>query len=104
LNVGDLLFAISEAGLTLKASMTEDTLKVFPAENLTPELVAAIKEHKAEIIEIMRQDEEIRRTGKIRFEWQVFELAREYFGLDDQGSARIPRGDEVSAERKRPKA
>jgi hypothetical protein len=88
LNVGDVLFAISEAGLTLKASMTKDTLKVFPAENLTPELVAAITEHKAEIIKIMREDEEIRRTGKIRFEWQVFELAREHFGLDDKGSAR----------------
>jgi TubC N-terminal docking domain len=88
LNVGDVLFAISEAGLTLEASMTNDTLKVFPAENLTPELVAAIKEHKAEIIKIMREDEEIRRTGKIRFESQVFELAHEYFGLDDRGGAR----------------
>jgi hypothetical protein len=88
LTVGDVLSAISNAGLTLKASMTEDTLKVFPAENLTPELVAAIKEHKAEIIKIMREDEEIRRTGKIRFESQVFELARDYFGMDDKGSAR----------------
>jgi hypothetical protein len=88
LNVGDLLFAISEAGLTLEASMTKDTLKVFPAENLTPELVAAIKEHKTEIIKIMREDEEIRRIGKIRFEWQVFELAREYFGFDDKGGTR----------------
>ena len=88
MNVGDTLYAISEAGLTLKASMTTDSLKVFPAENLTPELVAAIKEHKTEIIKIMREDEEIRRTGKIRFEWQVFELAREYFGSDYKESAR----------------
>jgi hypothetical protein len=87
-SVGDTLNAISEAGLTLEASMTNDMLKVFPAENVTPELVAAIKEHKGEIIKIMREDEEIRRTGKIRFEWQVFELAREFFGLDDKGSAR----------------
>ena len=88
MNVGDTLYAISEAGLTLEESMTKNTLKVFPAENLTPELVAAIKEHKAEIIKVMREDEEIRRTGKIRFESQVFKLAREYFGLDDKGSAR----------------
>jgi hypothetical protein len=27
-------------------------------------------------------------TGAIRLEWQVFELAREYFGLDDKGDAR----------------
>jgi hypothetical protein len=88
LNVGDTLYAISEAGLTLEASMTNDTLKVFPAENVTPELVAAIKEHKGEIINIMREDEEIRCTGKIQFESQVFDLAREYFGLDDKGSTR----------------
>jgi hypothetical protein len=87
LNVGDTLFAIAEAGLTLKASMTKDILKAYPAENLSPELVEAIKEHKGEIIKIMREDEEIRRTGKIRFESQVFELAREYFGLDDKGGA-----------------
>jgi hypothetical protein len=88
LNVGDTLYAISEAGLALEESMTKNTLKVFPAKNLTPELVAAIKENKAEIIKVMREDEEIRRTGKIRLESQVFELAREFFGLDDKGSAR----------------
>jgi hypothetical protein len=88
LNVGDTLFAISEAGLTVIASKIEYTLKVRPAKNLTPELIAAIKEHKTEIIEIMREDEQIRRTGVIQIESQVFELAREYFGLDDKGSAR----------------
>jgi hypothetical protein len=45
LNVGDTLHAISEAGLTLKTSKTEDTLKVYPAEKLTPELASAIREH-----------------------------------------------------------
>jgi hypothetical protein len=87
LNVGDTLYAISEAGLTLKASKTEDILKVYPAENITPELAAAIKEHKAEIIRIMREDEEMRRTGIIQSERQVFEMAREYFGLDRRGGA-----------------
>jgi hypothetical protein len=84
LNVRDTLYAIADAGLTLKASMTKDTLKVFPVENLIPELVAAIKEHKAEFIKIMREDEQIRRTGIIWCKSQVFELAREYFGMDDQ--------------------
>ena len=37
MNVGDVLFAISEAGLTLTASNTQDTLKVYPAEKLTLE-------------------------------------------------------------------
>jgi hypothetical protein len=81
------LFAISEAGLTLTASKTEDTLKVYPAENITPELAAAIKEHKAEIIRIMREDEEMRSTGIIQSERQVFELAREYFGLNEKDGA-----------------
>jgi hypothetical protein len=66
LNVGDTLYAISEAGLTLTASKTEDTLKVYPAEKLTLELTAAIKEHKADIIRITREDEEMRRTGIIQ--------------------------------------
>ena len=82
MNVRDTLFAISEAGLTLKSSETEDTLKVYPVEKLTPELAAAIKEHKAQIIQIMREDEEMRRTGIIQSERQVFELTREYFGED----------------------
>jgi hypothetical protein len=81
LSVGDTLYAISEAGLTLTASKTEDTLKVYPAENITPELAAAIKEHKADIICILREDEEMRRTGIVQSERQVYELAREYFGF-----------------------
>ena len=52
MNVGDTLYAISEAGLTLKVSKTEDILKAYPAKRLTPEVTAAIKEHKADIIRI----------------------------------------------------
>jgi L-aminopeptidase/D-esterase-like protein len=84
LSVGDTLFAISEAGLTVAAGKTEDTLKVYPAERISPELAAAIKVHKADIIKVMREDEEMRRTGVIQSERQVFEMAREYFGLDSK--------------------
>jgi hypothetical protein len=77
LSVGDVLLAISEAGLTL--GETEGTLKVYPAENISPQLAEAIKEHKAEIIRILGEDEEMRRTGIIQSERQVFELARELF-------------------------
>ena len=77
MRVGDVMFAIAEAGLTLTAGKTEDTLKVFPAERLTSDLAAAIKEHKVAIIRIMREDEEMRRTGIIQSERQVFELARD---------------------------
>jgi hypothetical protein len=85
LSVGDVLLAISEAGLTLTASKTEDTLKVYPAENITRELAEAIREHKAEIIRTLRDDEEMCRTGIIQSERQVFELARKYFKLDMKG-------------------
>jgi hypothetical protein len=88
LSAGDVLFAISEAGLTLKAGKIEDTLRVYPAEKLTPELVVAIKEHKEEIIRIMHEDAEMRRTGIIQCERQVFELTRDYFGLDAEGNTR----------------
>ena len=87
MNVGDTLFAISEAGLKLKVGKTEDTLKVYPADKLTPELATAIKEHKSAIIRIVREDEEMRRTGIIQSERQVFELAREHFGLNEKEGA-----------------
>jgi hypothetical protein len=32
------------------------------------------------------EDEEMRRTGTIQAERQVFELAREYFGANEKGS------------------
>ncbi len=82
MSVGGTLYAISEAGLTVRTSMTEDTLKVYPAERISPQLAAAIKLHKADIIQVLREDEEMRRTGVMQSERQVFEMAREYFGLD----------------------
>jgi hypothetical protein len=85
LRVGVVLFALSEAVLSLTASKTDDTLKVYPAENITPELAAAIKEYKSEIIRITREDEEMRRTSIIQSERQIFDLAQEFFGKDRQG-------------------
>ena len=83
MSVGDTLHAISEAGLTLEASEAGNTLKVYPAERISPELAAAIKEHKTDILRIVQEDEEMRRTGVIQSERQVFEMAREYFGLNN---------------------
>jgi hypothetical protein len=85
LSVGDVLLAISVAGLSLTASKTDDTLKVYPAENITPELAAAIKEYKSEVIRITREDEEMGRTGNIQSERQVFNLAQEFVSKDTQG-------------------
>jgi hypothetical protein len=41
LSIRDVLYAISEARLALTASKTEDTLKVYSAAHITPELAAA---------------------------------------------------------------
>ena len=88
MSVGDVLFAVAEAGLTLKASMTEDTLRAYPAARLTQELAAVIKENKADIIRIVREDELMRHTSVIQSERRVFEMAREYFGLNSpEGTA-----------------
>ncbi len=80
MRVGELLFRIAEAGITLTCSKTEDRLNAKPTSALTPDLIKEIKEHKMEIIQIMREDEEMRRTGIIQSERQVFDLAREFFG------------------------
>ena len=79
MSVGDVLFAVSRAGLKLEAGETADVLKAYPAERLTAQLAVAIREHKARIVRILREDEEMRRTGIIQSERQVFELARELF-------------------------
>lgn len=83
MNVGDTLQAISQAGLTVTTA--EGALKVHPAEKITPELATDIKANKVGIIKILHEDEEMERTGVIQSERQVFELAREYFGLEQNG-------------------
>jgi TubC N-terminal docking domain len=84
MHVGELLYRISEAGITLTCGRIEDRLNAKPTSALTPELIEGIKEHKMEIIRIKREDEEMRRTGIIQSERQVFELAREHFGLNEK--------------------
>jgi TubC N-terminal docking domain len=85
--VGELLYQIDKAGVLLSYFADEDRLNAKPTAALTPELIAEIREHKSEIIKIMREDEEMRRTGIIQSERQVFGLAREYFGLDQREGA-----------------
>lgn len=87
MRVGELLYQVAEHGVTLRCGRTEDRLHYSPAGTLPPKLIAELKEHKAEIIRIMREDEEFRRTGIVQSERQVFEMAREYFGLNGKGGA-----------------
>jgi hypothetical protein len=79
MQVGELLCQITEQGVTLRCGKNEDRLHYTPAGALPPNLVAELKEHKRKVIQILREDEEFRRTGRIQSERQVFDLARDYF-------------------------
>jgi hypothetical protein len=59
-------------------------LQFSPPGALSPELVAQLKEYKAEIL---KEDAEFHRTGVIQSERQVFELARERFDRNEEGGA-----------------
>jgi hypothetical protein len=84
MNVGELLCQIDQHGVTLRCEQTEDRLHYTPAGALPQDLVADLKKHKQEVIQILREDEEYRRTGIIQCERQVFDLARDYFGGDGE--------------------
>jgi hypothetical protein len=80
MHVGELLYRIAEHGVSLRCGRRKDRLHYAPAGALPPELVAELEEHKQEIIRILREDEELRRSGTIQSERQVFGLARDHFG------------------------
>ena len=82
MQVGELLFQIAEQGATLRCGRTEEWLHYTPAGALPPELIDELKAHKQEVIRILREDEEFKRTGLIQSERQVFDLARSLFGGD----------------------
>jgi TubC N-terminal docking domain len=82
MHIGELLCQIDEQGVTLRCGKTKDRLRYAPAGALPPDLLAELKEHKTEVIQILRENEEYRQTGIIQCERQVFDLARDYFRDD----------------------
>jgi TubC N-terminal docking domain len=85
--VGELLRLVAEHGAELRRGEAEDSLQFAPPGALPPELVVELKEHKVEIIRILREDEEMHHTGIIQSERQVFEVARKHFGLGSERGA-----------------
>jgi hypothetical protein len=85
LSARTLLEELRERGVELVAD--GEQLLYRPRNIVTPGLATAIKEHKADIIRILREDEEMRRTGIIQSERQVIHLAREHFGLNEKDGA-----------------
>jgi hypothetical protein len=71
MHTGTLLSLIAEHGVSLRCGRAADRLHYAPAGALPPELVAKLKERKQELIRILREDEELRRTGKIQSERQI---------------------------------
>ena len=55
--VQEVLLEVARRGITLRCGRTEDRLGARPKSRLTTELMADLKAHKAEIIEIMREDQ-----------------------------------------------
>ena len=86
MHIRDLLIKIAEHNITLTCGRTEERLNAKPAAALTPELIAELREHKAQIIRIMLEDERLREdrrleeTGIIQSKRQALELIREQFG------------------------
>ena len=87
MRVGELLYRIDRAGVIISYFADEDRLNAKPTSALTPELIEDIRQHKQEIVQILREDEEMRRTGIIQSERQVFDLAHKFFG-DDREEAK----------------
>jgi hypothetical protein len=87
MRVGELLDRIDRDGITLSYFAHEDRLNAKPASALTPGVIEEIRLYKQEIIQIMREDEELRETGIIRSERQVFNLAHECLGTGEKGGA-----------------
>ena len=80
MHVGELLYRVSKHGASLRCGRTEDRLSYSPGGALPLELIAELKDHKQEIIQILREDEKLRHTGVIQSEREVFDLAQEFFG------------------------
>jgi hypothetical protein len=83
MRVGELLYRVDRAGVILSYFADEDRLNAKPTSALTPKLIEEIRQHKQEIIRILREDEEMRRSGIIQSEREVFDLAQEFFGERD---------------------
>ncbi|PLS83098.1 MAG: hypothetical protein CYG60_22690 [Actinobacteria bacterium] len=74
--VEEILGRVKAAGITLTYSNETKKLIAKPTSAVTPEIVAALRECREEIIDSLRP---------VKSEAEVFDLARGYFGLGDRG-------------------
>ncbi|MDP9455594.1 MAG: hypothetical protein M3Q60_07330 [Actinomycetota bacterium] len=74
----ELLREIENRGVQLVPA--GDRLRFRPKRNLTPELVAELREHKAAILQTLKMREGVD-PARIEDAGEVLEMARAYFGL-----------------------
>lgn len=87
---GEILELAAElecAGVWLRYSPSEDKLYHSPGSRVSPELAERIRGERASLVEMMLEDEELRRTGTLQSERQVFEEFREVGKSWQKGSA-----------------
>ena len=82
MRIGELLYRIDLAGVVLSYFAEEDRLNAKPTSALTPALIEDIRQHKQELVQILREDEEMCHTGIIQSERQVFDMSHKYFERD----------------------
>ena len=101
MHVEELLRRVAAAGITLTYSGEKDKLVAKPTANVTPEIVAALRERREEVIGALR-------SGVVRSEAEVFDLAREFFpdrdGLPDPPAPPPSRGRDPLVQRSGDKA
>jgi hypothetical protein len=77
MNIVTLLEELDRRGVVLRVGRTEDRLNATPRGVLDETLVAALREHKQDLIQLVRDHEELQQTGVLQNEHQVLEEFRE---------------------------
>ena len=65
------------AGYDLEVWQDRGPSALHASMGFAPNLVAELKEHNPEVIQMLREDKEYRRTGIIQCERRVFDLAQD---------------------------
>lgn len=77
MRAAELAAELGDRGVWLRCSPSEGTLHYSPASRVTPELKERIGYYKERLIRMMVEDEELKTSGKLQSERQVFEEFRE---------------------------
>lgn len=72
-----LLEELDRRGAVLRVGRSDNRLNVTPRSVLDQDLIAALREHKQELIQLVRNHEQLQRTGELQNEIQVLEEFRE---------------------------